>query len=139
MTKKACSDQHRVRRAPEKLQKDTLDINDALEALPEAVWGVDYHKIGQILVNRSLDSATECYSMCVMCVPSPKPLPCWGSLSHGFPNQSQNKVKTIFYTKMQIFVSKKERFNRANAKFYIKTYFSCRIFIVYFIYFSWNC
>ena len=37
MTKKACSDQHRARRAPEKLQKDTLDINDALEALPEAV------------------------------------------------------------------------------------------------------
>ena len=106
MTKKACSDQRRSRRAPEKLQKDTLDINDAFEALPEAVWGVDYHKIGQILVNRSLDSATECYSMCVMCVPSPKPLPCWGSLFHGFPDQSQNKVKISFYTKMLFFVLK---------------------------------
>ena len=98
MKKRTISEEFRDGQTPENLSKDTLDIYEELEALPEAVWGVDYHKNWSKSRQISftwLGNRVYC-SMCVMCVlSSPKPLPSWGSLFHGFPDRNQNKDSTF--------------------------------------------
>ena len=96
--KRTISEEFRNGQTPENLEKDTLDIYEELEALPEAVWGVEYHKNWSKSRQISftwLGNRVYC-SMCVMCVlSSPKPLPSWGSLLHGFPDRNQNKDSTF--------------------------------------------
>ena len=98
MKKRTISEEFRDGQTPENLEKDTLDVYEELEALPEAVWGVEYHKNWSKSRQISftwLGNRVYC-SMCVMCVlSSPKPLPYWGSLFHGFPDRNQNKDSTF--------------------------------------------
>ena len=85
-------------------KKILLIFMKSLKPYPKLFEALNTTKIGQNLVKISftwLGNRVYC-SMCVMCVlSSPKPLPSWGSLFHGFPDRNQNKdstFKNIQYT-----------------------------------------